>query len=273
MTHEVPFFVVDAFTEENFRGNPAGVVVVDAPVDTELALRVAREVNHAETAFVRALGPGRYELRWFKPTMEVDLCGHATLATTAALVEEMGEQSSAIVFETKSGKLTVLRDAAARAYVLDFPTNAPKACATPPGLAEAFGLKRVLHAAVAPKRYVVLELDRDVDLPTIRPNFGALERLTLPDGAAGVVLTRLGPEPYDFTSRMFSPWTGNQEDPVTGAAHTVLAPYWGERLGRREFHAYQASARGGELHVRWKGERVDLIGRAAVTIRGKLSLR
>ncbi len=273
MTGEYPFFVVDAFTETRFRGNPAGVVVLDAPIEAADALAIAREVNHPETAFVRALAPGRYELRWFTPTVEMDLCGHVTLATTAALVEELGDRSDSISFETRSGTLLVHRDSSARAYVLNFPANPPRPIDVPAEILSALGLARAVRGAVRKKSFLIVEVDSQIDLPTISPDFSALEKIPMPQEAHGVIVTRRGPEPFDFTSRMFAPWIGIPEDPVTGAAHTVLGPYWGEALGKSEMVAYQASARGGEMRLRWHGDRIDLLGRAVVTIRGRLAVR
>lgn len=256
--------VVDAFADEPFTGNPAAVCLLHEPRDERWMQLVAREMNLSETAFLHPEGGG-FRLRWFTPTIEVDLCGHATLAS-AHVLWESGQlrPTDEARFETRSGMLTARREG--RQIVLDFPAMREQACEPLPGLVEAIG---------APARYVgrnafdfILEIENEAAVRGLRPDF---ERLaTFP--VRGVMVTSRSQDPaFDFVSRFFAPGSGIREDPVTGSAHCCLGPYWGERLGKRDLVGYQVSARGGVVRVGVRGDRVRLGGHAITTLRGELS--
>jgi len=272
MAKQIPLYFVDAFTAEPFRGNPASVLLLDEDLPDTVMAAVASEMNQTETAFARKTGEGTYSLRWFTPKVEVDLCGHATLGTAAALFTESGETAPTITFETRSGKLHVSRGATAGSYVMDFPAQTARPAGADPAVLEALHLGEIESYHATPRSFVVVEVPQTVDLTTMKPDFDALGKITLPKEGHAIIVTRRGPEPYDFTSRMFAPWLGINEDPVTGAAHTVLTPFWSERLGKTEMRAFQSSPRGGEINVRLKGNRVDLVGRAVTVVRGTISV-
>ncbi len=321
---------VDAFTDRPFAGNPAGVCILDRPRSDAWMQHVAREMNLSETAFLLPLDgppdaggpemstpapagaaatiPGTapapatdYHLRWFTPATEVDLCGHATLASAHVLWEEGRLPPTWTVrFHTRSGLLTATSDGAW--ITLDFPARPPQAVPeAPPGLVEALGLPSVgasaLYVGFARSDYII-EIgagDPEGAVRSLRPDFGALSRAKARGvivtarvtarvvGAAGGVAGAVGPrvagaekragEPlggYDFVSRFFAPNVGINEDPVTGSAHCCLAPYWGKRLGKAEMVGRQVSARGGMVKVRLEGDRVKISGQAVTMLRGEL---
>ena len=258
-----PIVQVDAFTGEAFAGNPAAVCVLPGPRDERWMLLVAREMNLAETAFLHPVADG-YSLRWFTPTTEVDLCGHATLAS-AHVLWESGRlpREQAARFQTRSGVLTATRDGAL--IELDFPATPPEEAAAPDGLAAALG---------ASPRYVgrsrfdyLLELDNEDAVRALRPDFACLRAIQ----TRGVIVTARGASPaVDFVSRFFAPAFGIDEDPVTGSAHCCLGPYWERPLGKRSFAARQISERGGDLRVTLAGDRVRLAGQAVTVLRGEM---
>jgi PhzF family phenazine biosynthesis protein len=258
---------VDAFTDRPFAGNPAAVCILDGPVPDAWMADVAREMNLSETAFL--LGPdeaGAWSLRWFTPVVEVDLCGHATLAAAHALREEGLAGAAPLRFRTRSGLLTARREDGT--IVLDFPAE-PAAAAEPPApLLPALGLGDVV--ATARNRFDwLVELGDAQSVRALRPDFGRLADVEM----RGVVVTApAGDGVHDFVSRWFGPRVGVDEDPVTGSAHCCLAPWWAARLGRDALLGYQASARGGTVGVRVLGERVELTGRAVTILRGELSV-
>jgi PhzF family phenazine biosynthesis protein len=258
-----PFHVVDAFTSEPFAGNPAAVYVLERwPADQWLAL-VAREMNLAETAFVVRKGTG-YDLRWFTPAVEVDLCGHATLAAAHVLWETgAANRESAISFATRSGVLTASRSGIEIA--LDFPLLHEHGVAAPLGLAEALG---VIPLYLGQSRHdLLVQIASETEVRAAKPDFSQLKAIA----TRGVILTAKSATPdFDFVSRFFAPAAGIDEDPVTGSAHCCLASFWQSRLGKSEFVAYQASARGGVVKVRVAGERAILSGQAVTVNRGEL---
>jgi PhzF family phenazine biosynthesis protein len=260
-------FHVDAFAAGPFTGNPAAVCVLDgnaAPPDSWMAA-VAAEMNLSETAFVQPRGDSDWSLRWFTPRVEVDLCGHATLATAHVLWTEGHTDSDAVRFHTRSGVLSAAR--ADGAIELDFPALANTPVDAPPGLADALGT-----IPVACARNVHDLLAELVDAATVRalePDFVAIAAI---DARAVVVTARSDDDAYDFVSRCFGPRVGIDEDPVTGSAHCALATYWADRLGRTDFRAHQASARGGALRVTLAGDRVRLGGTATTIARGELAV-
>lgn len=268
----IPYYTVDAFTDTPFRGNPAAVCLdIDGLPDSAMA-RIAAEMNLSETAFVHEPdGSGARLLRWFTPTAEVPLCGHATLASAHVLLRELGE-GGPIRFRSLSGPLTVHDDGGP--LRMDFPANPPVEGAMPPGLAEALGLgasgaARAVFTTSGKVALVVVASEDDV--LAVRPDFGALGAVALPDGVIGVAVTAPGDDPgVDFVSRFFAPWLGVDEDPVTGVAHTTLTPWWAAVLGKREMEARQRATRGGDLTVRERGDRVELLGRAVTVAAGRM---
>ena len=261
-TMTTPIWQVDAFTDEPFRGNPAAVCILEAPIDEDRMQRIALEMNLSETAFVVPRTDG-FELRWFTPACEVRLCGHATLASAHVLwTEGFIEPSATIAFHTlHSGTLTARRDGGR--IELDFPARPPEEIEPLDGLADALGLEPVLVARAA-RDILVLARD-EATVRGLRPDFARLGRVE----ARGVMVTASASE-FDFVSRFFAPAVGIDEDPVTGSAHCALSPFWAERLGKTSMVGYQASARGGVVHVTLDGDRVLLAGSAVTTLRGEL---
>jgi PhzF family phenazine biosynthesis protein len=258
-----PFHQVDAFTSEPFEGNPAAVLLLAAPLDARVMQRIAREMNLSETAFM-VRGPDGFDLRWFTPAVEVDLCGHATLASAHVLFEAAVLPADATArFHTRSGVLTAVRRA--EWIDLDFPARRAQPAAPPPGLQHAFGID-LLYVGANVDDYLVLA-DSEATVRGLRPDFGALRQL----GVRGVMVTAPSEDArFDFVSRFFAPGAGVDEDPVTGSAHCCLAPFWAERLGKTTMTGYQASARGGVVRVQVAGERVVLSGQAVTVARGEL---
>lgn len=273
---ELPLYIVDAFTTTPFRGNPAAVCLLDRELPETTMQAVAAEMKHSETAFARPLdGPPtlatRFSLHWFTPVLEVPLCGHATLATSAVIFREIGNPAHEMHFDTKSGRLSARRDAAR--IVLDFPAEDFRPTAVPPDVVAALGGPEVKAACYARKdRSLLLHLVNESDVRNLAPDPTRLRAARGDAPFLGVIVTAAGSGGYDFVSRFFAPWAGIDEDPVTGAAHCALAPYWASLTGKREMRAYQASARGGEMTVRLRGERVDLVGEAVMVAAGTLRL-
>ncbi|MGZ4463944.1 MAG: PhzF family phenazine biosynthesis protein [Nocardioides sp.] len=259
----VPFFQVDAFTARRFAGNPAAVLVLDDFPDDALLQAVAAENNLAETAFVVPVAEG-YRLRWFTPTVEVPLCGHATLAAGAVVLERLEPGRDEVAFATASGPLTVARQGSA--YRLELPARTVSPVPTPPALAAALGVTP-LETSVDGGNYLALLASAD-DVRALAPDLAAVARLD----RTGVVVTAAGDGPHDFVSRYFAPAKGIPEDPVTGGAHCALVPYWSARTGRDRFLAFQASPRGGELACRLVGDRVQLDGSCAFYLEGYAEL-
>lgn len=253
---------VDAFASEPFRGNPAAVCLLDRERDAAWMQAVAAEMNLSETAFLLRQHDA-FSLRWFTPAVEVALCGHATLAGAHALWTEGLLDDEVARFDTKSGRLTATR--LDDGWIeLDFPATREEETDAPDGLLESLG--------VASPRYVgrnkfdfIVEVDSLDQLRSLAPDHARLRKLPV----RGVIVTCRGSE-HDFVSRFFAPGSGIDEDPVTGSAHCCLGPYWASRLGKNEFVAYQASARGGILRVRLEGDRVKMAGRAVTVLRGEL---
>ncbi|GAA1548646.1 PhzF family phenazine biosynthesis protein [Kribbella hippodromi] len=262
--------VVDAFAERAFVGNQAGVCVLDAGdwPDEKWMQAVAAEMNHAETAFVRPStgGEADWDLRWFTPTNEVVLCGHATLATAHALATD-GKVAGKTSFATLSGILTA--EVAEDGITLDFPVNRPIGVDVPDGLAAALGVEPLEAYDTGELRDLLVVVRDEAAVRAVVPDFDAIAAVTTRLKLRGVIVTAAGDQ-YDFVSRFFAPGSGVPEDPVTGSAHTGLAPYWGDRLGRDELVGYQASARGGVVRVRSSGDRVLLTGQAITVLDGQL---
>jgi PhzF family phenazine biosynthesis protein len=257
----VPIFQIDAFTDRRFAGNPAAVILLNSfPADSMLQ-SIAAENNLAETAFLVPQG-GDYRLRWFTPAVEVPLCGHATLASAAVVMERLEPGRKSVVFHSASGPLTVKR--ANAGYVMDFPVRLSERVPTPPGLAEALGVVPT-EAFVNDFNYMVL-LESAKVLREISPEMSSVVKMD----RDGVIVTAQGDAPYDFVSRYFAPAKGIPEDPVIGSAHCMLAPYWAKRLGKTAFRAFQASQRGGEIICRLVGDRVELEGTCVFYLEGEM---
>ncbi|WP_371405773.1 PhzF family phenazine biosynthesis protein [Kribbella sp. NBC_00662] len=262
--------VVDAFAARPFTGNPAGVCLLEAGEwpDEAWMLAVAAEMNHAETAFARPSerADADWDLRWFTPTLEERLCGHATLATTHALVSD-DKVSGKVAFATRSGILiaTVADDG----ITLDFPVNRPTEVPAPDGLGAALAVEFSEVYITGELRDLLVVVRDEATVRAVVPDYDAMAGIIEREKLRGVIVTAQGSE-YDFVSRFFAPGSGIPEDPVTGSAHTSLAPYWGERLGRNELVGYQASARGGVVQVSSSGDRVYLKGQAITVLDGEL---
>ncbi|MEX2529149.1 MAG: PhzF family phenazine biosynthesis protein [Gemmatimonadota bacterium] len=269
------YLVVDAFTDRAFSGNPAAVVLPppdeagEGIVPDPALQSIAAEMNLSETAFPSHPEPdGTRRLRWFTPTTEVTLCGHATLAAAHALLEE-GLAKAPLRFTSLSGPLTVHREEDGRLR-LDFPADPPAPAPAPAGLMAALGLPQDTPFLTG-IRCAVVPVGSVEAMQALAPEMGALARVQLPAGVMGVSVVASGQaEDADFVSRFFGPWVGVPEDPVTGMAHTTLGPYWAGRTGQHEMEARQASVRGGRLTVRVDGDRVHLVGRAVTVARGEL---
>ena len=261
----VALFHVDAFASAPFTGNPAAVCLLDAPVDEQWMQHVAAEMNLSETAFVRPRGDG-FELRWFTPSTEVELCGHATLASAHVLWESgMLDPGAAAEFHTRfRGRLRAER-AAGATIELDLPSDPPDPAPLPDGMVAALAVEP-RNTARARAGYFVEVASEDA-VRALRPDFSRLAQLE-----SVVVTSTAADQSHDFVSRYFLPRYGIDEDPVTGAAHCALAPYWAERLGRDTLVGYQASPRGGSIAVRLAGDRVILGGRAVTVARGELAV-
>jgi PhzF family phenazine biosynthesis protein len=260
----LPLFTVDSFTREPFAGNPAGVCILDAPRDERWMRAVAAEMRHSETAFLVSRGPSDFGLRWFTPKVEIELCGHATLASAHVLWDEAGASRSApLRFHTKSGVLTCTP--AGDRIEMDFPAKPPVEAPPPAELARALG---VSPRFVGQNQFdYLVEVGSEDEVRRVSPDFAALARVPV----RGVIVTARPSRPdCDFVSRFFAPAAGVDEDPVTGSAHCCLAPFWAERLGRTEMVGFQASERGGTVWVRMAGDRVVLGGHAVTVWKGQL---
>jgi PhzF family phenazine biosynthesis protein len=255
---------VDAFTDRRFRGNPAAVCLLPEPASETWMQDVAREMNLSETAFLVERQDG-YSLRWFTPTVEVDLCGHATLASAHVLWElgRLGPGEPAR-FHTRSGLLTAERRG--EWIEMDFPADPVEPCPAPAELARALG--SAITFSGRSRLHHLVEIDSEDTLKALKPDIGGIASCV---ATQGLIVTSRGPGgTHDFSSRYFAPRAGVPEDPVTGSAHCALGPYWANRLGRDNLVGYQASARGGIVRVRIAGPRVKLAGQAVTVLRGEL---
>jgi PhzF family phenazine biosynthesis protein len=260
---ELPLYQVDAFARRVFEGNPAAVVPLDDLLPDEVLQAIAAENNLAETAFFIRSG-NEYKLRWFTPTTEVDLCGHATLASAFVVFQFLEPESTAVVFDTCSGRLTVERRGDLLA--MDFPSRPPELTTPCAALVEALGGRP--KEIWASRDYMVVYETED-EVRALRPDF---QRLAGADRFAVIVTAPSKTEGYHFVSRFFAPAAGVPEDPVTGSAHCTLIPYWAQRLGKRRLRARQVSRRGGELECEWKGDRVEIAGRAVLYLKGTITV-
>jgi PhzF family phenazine biosynthesis protein len=258
---KLPIYQVDAFASDVFRGNPAAVVPYNEPLSAELMQKIAMENNLSETAFIQSSGPGHYSIRWFTPTVEVDLCGHATLAAAFVVMSELEQGLGRVMFNSGVGLLEV--DARDGRLILDFPSRPPRPIEIAPALAEALGKAPV---EVSKSRDLVVVYENEADVVNLRPDFGKLAAAS----TFGVLATARGNN-VDFISRCFFPAVGIDEDPVTGSAHCSLIPFWAGRLGKMSLLALQRSSRGGELFCELVGDRVRIGGRVVPYLKGEIS--
>lgn len=259
---KLPIYQVDAFASAVFRGNPAAVVPYEGPLSAELMQSIAMENNLSETAFIQASGPGHYRIRWFTPAVEVDLCGHATLAAAWVVMNELEPGLTRVLFDSGVGRLEV--DAKEGRLILDFPSRAPRPIEIDPALAEAMGKPPV---EVLKARDLVLVYRSEAEVTGLRPDFAKLAAVS----TFGVLATAPSKN-VDFVSRCFFPAVGIDEDPVTGSAHCSLIPFWAERLGKTSLTALQRSARGGELFCELRGDRVHIGGRVVPYLKGEITV-
>jgi predicted PhzF superfamily epimerase YddE/YHI9 len=258
---KLPYYEVSAFTTNPFGGNPAGVCPLEAWLPDKTLQGIAANNNLAETAFTVPRGKD-FELRWFTPTIEMDLCGHATLAAAFVLFNERDLRASEVHFHSRSGLLTVTR--ASDLLTLDFPSRPATACATPEALMR--GLVANPREVLKARDYLAV-FASEAEVRALKPNFAALKTLD----CLGIIATAPGKD-CDFVSRFFAPGAGVDEDPVTGSAHCTLIPYWSQRLGKTKLFARQVSIRGGELFCEAVGERVRIGGRSVLYLKGEIYL-
>jgi PhzF family phenazine biosynthesis protein len=258
----IPYYHVDSFATALFSGNPAGVCVLPGfPADAVMQ-RIAAENRHSQTAFVVARADGDFDLRWFTPECEDDLCGHATLASAFVLARH-GHAAWPVRFHTRSGVLAVARDG--DWFEMDFPAWPPQACHLPAELLLALGLA---SAEVLKSRDYLVVVDRAQQVAQLSPDIRAIARLDL--GIGGVIVTAPGEDGVDYVARFFAPSVGIDEDPATGSINCTLAPYWSARLGKTEMRVRQLSARGGELRCTNAGDRVKIAGQARLYLEGAI---
>lgn len=256
-------FQVDAFTARLFSGNPAAVVPLEEWLDDEVMQRIAAENNLAETAFFVPIGEG-YHIRWFTPKVEVDLCGHATLAAAHVLFSHLGHAGKELKFSSRSGPLRVFREG--KRYILDFPIDELEPAEIPEGLTESLGDKEPMFCYLGKTDYLLI-YEKQSDIESMKPDFTRLGKVK----ARGVIVSAPG-DWVDFVSRFFGPQVGINEDPVTGSAHTSLTPYWCRQLAKTELTARQLSERGGDLICRHRGNRIEIGGEAVTFLEGQITL-
>jgi PhzF family phenazine biosynthesis protein len=256
---KLPIYQIDAFANEVFRGNPAAVCPLEQWLDDSRLQAIAAENNLAETAYLVTQGDA-YGLRWFTPQQEVDLCGHATLASAYVIFHCLKSEMNSITFNSQSGPLYVTREG--DLLCMDFPARAPVACSVSETLAGALG--KPPRETLCSRDYLAI-YDSEDEVRALQPNFEALKTLD----RLGVIVTAPG-RTADFVSRFFAPGAGIPEDPVTGSAHCTLAPYWARRLDKRKLRAFQVSARGGEIFCELRGNRVLIAGRCVKYMEGTI---
>lgn len=260
---KIPLYQVDAFASNVFSGNPAAVCLLREWLEDELLQSIASENNLSETAFLVRSSEG-FELRWFTPSTEVVLCGHATLASAFVLFHCLNWPGEFIAFQTrKSGRLAVTKRG--QLLEMDFPSRPVGAAPEPMGLEAALGATP--RESFITEEDLLVVLDSEEAVRSCKPDFSALEKMD----SRGVIITARG-DTSDFVSRFFAPRVGIPEDPVTGSAHCALVPYWAGILGKRDLHAFQVSKRGGELFCKHEGERVKISGRAVLYLEGSIKI-
>lgn len=257
------YYVVDVFTKERYHGNPAGICLVEEALEPSLMQSIAMENNLAETAFLVNKEEGVYDLRWFTPEVEIDLCGHATMGSAYVLMNFVDPALKKVDFHTMSGILTVTRNN--DLYTMNFPSRKPEPCEVPALLEKALGVK-VLETHLS--RDLLVLVENEQTLAGIQPDMSLLAKM---DEIFGVIVTAKGNQ-YDFVSRYFAPGSGIPEDPVTGSSHSTLIPFWSERLEKQEMIAAQLSKRGGILYCKELDSRVEISGNAVLHLTGEIML-
>ena len=260
----IPYYQVDSFAGELFAGNPAGVCILSAFLADSTMQKIAAENRHSNTAFVVPRADGDFDLRWFTPKIEDDLCGHATLASAYVLALRK-HNVWPVRFYTRSGMLTVAQDG--DSFEMDFPARPPQPCEAPAGLLSALGLKTAL---VTKSRDYLVVVDQAEQVRALSPDIAVLAKLDI--GISGTIVTASGEGDVDYVCRFFAPSVGIDEDPATGSIHCTLAPYWAGRLGKDKLSAQQLSARGGYMQCTIAGDRVKIAGRARLYLHGTLEL-
>jgi len=259
---QIPVYQIDAFTDRAFGGNPAAICPLEHWLDDGTMQAIAAENNLSETAFFVANGNDNYDLRWFTPAAEVDLCGHATLATASLLLDKLTPDTDTVSFETRSGTLSVVRDGGH--LVMDFPALPAAPMDVPDGFVDAIGIRPMAYLRAVKDMAVFAD---EATVQSIDPDFGFIAGLD----AMGLIVTAPGDD-CDCASRFFAPKVGINEDPVTGSAHCTIIPYWADRLGKADIHARQVSARSGDLYCRMDGDRVRMGGQAVLFLTGHIEL-
>ena len=269
MVKWAPFYQLDAFTSEPFSGNPAAICLMSTELDENIYLDISSEMNLSETAFLMKTDPGVYRLRWFTPVREVPLCGHATLATAHLLFNQLGVDEKLLKFDTNAGFLYA--ENTVDGILMDFPSNLSEPIEPIEDVLNALGVDDWVDFQYSPgNQKLMVHLVSYEAVLAVNPDFRALLEVDNELGWRGVMITAIGFDDYDFVSRYFAPLMGVNEDPVTGSNHTVLTPYWSRILGKKRLRAYQASRRGGSMIVEDKGDRVHLIGKSVLIIKGKI---
>lgn len=278
MNKKITTYQVDAFTGQAFKGNPAAVCILEEDISDELMQSIAKEMNLSETAFAKPLEDKNisdcslFSLRWFTPEVEVNLCGHGTIATSKILFDEFNVKTDEIRYETKSGILISGKEN--NNISLDFPIDNFSNFDLTEDILNTMGIKNYVKAIIGKNtRKIVIELNSEEEVISLKPNFDKLNLLKFNTEVKGLAVTCRGNEKYDFISRYFNPWGGVNEDPVTGAVHTLLAKYWSSKLNKTEMLAYQNSNRGGEISIKLlENNRVKLSGEAIIILKGELYL-
>lgn len=267
MPKEISTFIVDSFTDQAFRGNPAGVCLLEEPLTDQDMQSVASELNLSETAFVNR-EPNHWKIRYFSPKMEIPLCGHATLAAAKVLVDQFDPEL--LAFVTGQGlelKVTPEKEV----LIMEFPRYETRDAEIPEGMLQALGIREAINSAFNEEtRMLMIEIESADELSDLSPDFNAL--LKTHDSLHGVLVTARGNDKYDFHSRYFWPWSGSDEDPVTGATHTFMAPYWGERLGKSAMKSFQASERTGFMDLELLEDQLLIKGKAVMVLKGTMML-
>ena len=258
---ELSLYQIDAFASKSFEGNPAAICPLDEWLPDQLMQSIAQENNLSETAFFTPTAKG-FHIRWFTPASEVDLCGHATLASAYVLFNILGHKNDRVEFDSKSGILTVTKNN--EWLVLDFPAQPPVICDTPKEILKAFNIAPI--ECLKSEDYIVV-FEREIDIESAQPDLEQLKKLDL----RGVIITAKSSR-YDFIARFFAPKYGIPEDPVTGSAYTQLAPYWASKIGSKRFNVKQVSSRGGELSCEIVDDRVLISGKAVSYLEGKIKI-
>ena len=258
---KLPIYQIDAFAGKAFEGNPAAICPLSEWLPDEVMQSIAKENNLSETAFFVSTGRG-FHIRWFTPVAEVDLCGHATLASAYVIFSHLGFEKNIVKFESKSGLLTVVQNEGL--LIMDFPSQPPTPCEIPDEISSAFQSTPV--ECLKSEDYIIV-FGSEEEIATAQPNLVELSKLDL----RGIVITAKSSE-YDFIARFFAPKYGINEDPVTGSAYTQLVPYWSNTLGATKLHAKQVSSRGGEIFCELVGNRVSIAGKAATYLVGEIEI-